>query len=430
MLLSITYVVLFLSFMNLLRIGLFLVGSDIYDIKNSLSARKKAKLAVDHKRRHSPLVTVLVPAHNEELVLHRNLNSILNSTYKNIELIVINDSSTDRTYRIARTFQQLNSHRFKRIKVINVQVRGKASALNAGLKYASGSLFMCLDADSVLTPSTITMAVKDFVNPKLACVASNVKIFPGKGALNLFQRIEYLVGYQAKKTESLADMQYIVGGVGSMFRTKLVKKLGGYDTDTITEDIDLSMKILSKYGRKYLIGYNPQIITYTEAAPDIGGLMRQRFRWKYGRYQSFLKHRNLFFAKGNNSNKVLGWIYLPYALISELTSILELFTFILITILLVQYGDINIIIASFITFTAYTVMNITAATSGYSLNERLKFIAAAPITYLGMYVLSIVEYSATIYGFMNLRRIYIHHKTGLGSSEWKHIERSGDAVIT
>lgn len=427
--LSIAYIVLFLSVINLLRMGLFLVGSDIYDIKKSLSTKKQSPSS--SKNTYKPLVSVLVPAHNEELVLRRNLESVLKSTYKKIELIVINDSSTDRTYRIARTFQQQHGDHFKKIRVLNVQVRGKASALNAGLKYANGSLFMCLDADSTVTPDAIEIAVRDFSNPKVACVASNVKIFPDKGALNLFQQIEYLIGYQAKKTESLGGIQYIVGGIGSMFRTQLVRRLGGYDTDTVTEDIDLSMKILSKYGRKYLIGYNPKMVTYTESVNEFGGLLRQRFRWKYGRYQSFLKYKNLFFARGSNTNKVLGWVYLPYALISEIMCILELFTIILICVLLTQYGSFNIIAASFITFTAYTVLNVTAATTGgYSLSERIRFIAAAPFAYLGLYVLSVVEYSASIYGFVKLRKIYRDHKTGLGGSSWKHVERRGTASIS
>lgn len=306
--LFLAYLVLFLSFVNLLRMALFLVGSDIYDIKKSLTEKKQLSLPI-HNRRYLPLVTVLVPAHNEELVLRRNLDSILNSTYRNIELIIINDSSVDRTYRIARTFQQANKDRFKRIKLLNVGVRGKASALNAGLKYAKGSLFMCLDADSALTPNALRVAVEQFKDPSLGALSSNVKIFPDKGVLNFFQRIEYLVCYQMKKTETIADIQYIVGGIGSMFRTQIVRKLGWYDTNTITEDIDLSMKILNRYSGKYRIGYNPEVVTYTESVHDIKGLIRQRNRWKYGRYQAFLKHKELFLSKNKNFNKLLSWVY-------------------------------------------------------------------------------------------------------------------------
>lgn len=427
MMLYIAYIVLFLSFINLFRMGLFLVASDIYDIKKNLRRRSEPEML--RRRTYRPLVTVLVPAHNEELVLRRNLDSIFQSTYKNIELIIINDSSTDRTHNIARYFQRKFKSRFKRVKVLNVHVRGKALALNAGLKHAKGSLFMCLDADSALSPMALEIAVNEFANKQLGCLSSNVKILPEKGMLNFLQRIEYLVGYQMKKTEAIADIQYIVGGVGSMFRTRLVQKLGGYDTDTITEDIDLSMNIINKFQGKYKIGYNPDSIVYTESVQDIKGLLRQRFRWKYGRYQVFFKHKNLFWSKNKNHGKLLSWLYLPYALFSELLYSIEPLIYFLIIFLVVTYGDATLIAWSFLIFVFYTTMNITATTSGYTLKERIDLISAAPVAYIGMYVLSIVEYGATIHGFKNLRKIYKQNKTGEGACDWTHVERKGHAVL-
>jgi biofilm PGA synthesis N-glycosyltransferase PgaC len=427
---TLAYFVLVLSFINLMRMAFFLICSDLFDTKKLLSTRQSNHGGATSTRK--PLVSVLVPAHNEELVLKRNLQSVYDSTYTHIELIIINDSSTDRTQTIARSFQKQYGKRFKRIKVLRVGVRGKASALNAGLQHVKGSLFMCLDADSALEPNAISIAVEDFKkDPQLACVASHVKIFPDQGALNFFQRVEYLVGHQAKKTESFANMQYIVGGIGSMFRTQVVRKLGGYDTDTITEDIDLSMKMLSRYGTKYIIGYNPAMVTYTEAVYDFRGLMRQRFRWKYGRYQSFLKYNNLFFPKGLGTNKKLGWFYLPYALLSEVTMTLELLTFVLIATLVLSYGDFGIIVSSFLTFTIYTVLNISAATTGgYTQAERIRFVLLAPVAYIGLYVLSVVEYGATFYGFIKLRRIYKEYKTGGGAGSWKHVARRGSATLS
>jgi len=429
MIIFIAYIVLFLSFFNLLRMAFFIIASDVHDIKKSLSTNKNITTSKLGRKKY-PLVSVVVPAHNEELTLSRNLESIRKSYYKKIELIIVNDSSTDRTYNIARSFQKKHRARFSRIKVINVQVRGKAGALNAALRHVRGELFMCLDADSALTPESIEIAVNDFRDPTLACMSSNVKIFSEKGALNFFQRIEYLVCYQMKKAETVAGIQYIVGGIGSMFRTSLVKQIGGYDTDTITEDIDLSMKIISEFGGKYRVGYNPNVITYTESVHDIKGLFRQRFRWKYGRYQAFLKHKNLFWSNDKRYSKSLSWIYLPYALLSELFYILEPLILVLITYLLVRYGDATIIASSFLIFSFYTTMHVTAATSGYTTRERLNFIAAAPFAYMGMYVLSLVEYSATIYGLRNLKKIFSDHRTGTGTSAWKHVERKGNAVIS
>ena len=425
MLTVIAYLVLIMSFLNLLRMAAFMVGSDLYDLRRH-KKRLSAKTSL-----YKPLVSVLIPAHNEELVLQRNMMSVYNSDYKNIELIVINDSSTDRTKTIARSFQKKYGKRFSRMKVLNVNVRGKAPALNAALKHVKGTLFMCLDADSALKSDAISTAVQHFKNDRnLACITSNVKIFPSTGSLNLLQRVEYMVSSQTKKAEAVSGTQYIVGGTGSMFRTRLVRRMGGYDATTITEDIDLSMKILSHYGSKrFKISHFSDVITYTEAVPDFGGLVRQRYRWKYGRYQSFLKNRQLFFSRRSDVNKLLSWLYLPYALFGELLFLLEPVVFGYIIFLLTQYGDVAIVAASFAIFAFYIGMHAWGATAGYTVRERVRLFAAMPLVYLGMYALSFVEYTATIRGLLSLPKVFKQHKNGTGSSAWKHVKRTGNASI-
>lgn len=302
------YAILFLSLINLFRMAFFLIASEIYDLKRT---NKKINNKDFFASSYRPLVTIIVPAHNEEKTLLKNLNSIANSTYHNVELIIANDSSTDKTGLIARNFQQKYSHKFYKIKVLNLNVRGKARALNKALKYAHGSLFMCLDADSTLTPNALKEAVLAFRKKSLGALSSNVKIRADKGLLNIIQRIEYLICYQMKKAETLTQIQYIVGGIGSMYRTSIMRRLNFYETNTITEDIDLSMKFIEYFGNEKQIGYEPKMVVFTEAALSIGDLLKQRFRWKYGRYQVFLKRRKLFGSSRISKNKFLSLIYLP-----------------------------------------------------------------------------------------------------------------------
>lgn len=465
--LLIAYLVLILGVVNLFRIATFLIGSDLYDIHISQKQKSPKEVTIPRSinrtdlgyvtkrglkftrpglwidntrlsanyrkkrptRTYNPLVTIIVPAHNEEKTLQRNLNSILNSSYRNIELIIVNDSSTDRTPQIARNFQRKYRNQFKRIIVLNVNVRGKARALNAGLKYARGSLFMCLDADSALTENALKYGVSNFRNRRVVTLSSNVKIFPGKGMLNLFQRIEYLICYQMKKAETLTKTQYIVGGIGSMFRTKMVKTLGGYDTDTITEDIDLSMKVISKYGSRVRIGYDPRMVVFTEAVINMKGLLQQRFRWKYGRYQVFLKQKHLFWSHSRKQNRLLTWLYLPYALYGELAYALEPLTYILVLYLMLVYANVTMLTGSFLVFLFYSTIQITGATVGYSAKERIKFILLSPLTYFGMFTLSFVEYIATLRGFLNSKKLIANYRSGNGDCNWQHVERAGVATI-
>lgn len=350
--------------------------------------------------------------------------------YKNVQLIIVNDSSTDKTKAIALKFQRQNKNLFTEIRVINVSVRGKAKALNKGMKYSKGSLIMCLDADSALTPTALENAVKQFRKKNLVSLSANVKIFPSKGILNHLQRIEYLICYQMKKAETFSNIQYIVGGIGSMYRKRAIKTLGNYDTDTITEDIDLSMKLIEHYGKDKKIGYDPSVVVYTESVYNISGLHRQRFRWKYGRYQVFLKRKSLFLSTNTKNNKLLSWIYLPYALYAEIAYALEPLIFILLIALIINYGDASMLISSFIVFIFYTVMHITGATEGYSNREKLLLTISSPFAFFGMYIISYVEYIATLKGIFYSKRLIHEHKFGGSGCDWKPVERKGTAIIS
>lgn len=421
----IAFIVLGLSFFNLVRMAIFMVGSDIYDIRR-LSQSKNQSV---RKRTSRPLVSVLIPAHNEEAVLQRTMMSVYRSDYSRIELFVINDSSEDRTKAIARNFQRRYGKRFARMTVLNVRVRGKALAMNAALAHVKGSLMMCLDADSSLDPTAISRAVSYFQeDPKLMCATSSVKIYEGRGLLNLLQRVEYMVSTQAKKTEAVANMQYIVGGAGSLFRTRFVKAVGGYDHTTMTEDIDLSMKLLKRYGsRQYKIRHLADVVTMTESVTSFRDLLKQRYRWKYGRYQAFLKNRELFLSRRKDLNKVLSWVYLPYALVGEVLFFLEPIVLGFILFLLLSYGDVAVVAASFGIFSFYVIMHAWGASQGYSGRERLALIAATPVVYFGMFVLSLVEYISTLRGITSLPAIFgwRPHKV-TGSSAWKPVKRTGD----
>jgi len=416
------YAVLFLSLINLFRIGFFLIASELYDIKkNNQSPNESDYYSLNYR----PLVTVIVPAHNEEKTLKRNLLSIANSTYKNVEIIIVNDSSTDNTGKIALNFQRKYSSQFKMIKVLNVNVRGKARALNKGLKHAHGSLFMCLDADSALTVDALERGVKFFREKSVGALASNVKIISGKGFMNLLQRFEYAMNYQMKKAEALTRIQYIVGGIGSMYRMRIIKNMNYYDTDTITEDIDLSMKMVSHYKDKQYIGYDPSMVVFSEAVVSVKDLLKQRNRWKYGRYQVFLKRSGLFYSKDKAVNRLLSWVYLPYALFAELTFFFEPLVMGFIIYIMARYGDFWTILTSISIYCFYIISLVSGATQGYTKAERLKFIALAPVAYLLIYILSYVEYIATVKGFLNLPKLFKNHKTGVGTCEWNHVVRTG-----
>lgn len=105
-----------------------------------------------------------------------------------------------------------------------------------------------LDADSELRPNFLANMVKHFQSTNVVAVAANVRIKRALNLIELVQYIKYLVGYQLKSSEQVLNLEYIIGGIGSTFRRTIMEAVNLYDTDTVTEDIDLTMKLLRKFG--------------------------------------------------------------------------------------------------------------------------------------------------------------------------------------
>lgn len=222
----------------MLRIILFMITSDIQEI---LAFQKQKHVTVIKPRQ--PWISVVIPAYNEAKSIRTTVESVLANTYSHFEVIVVDDGSVDKTGAIVRRFIRANPT--ARLKLIRQKNAGKSHALNnAIINYTHGSLVMCLDADSRLAPDGLEKAIQHFrQNPRLVALASNMKIASKLSFITIAQKIEYLVANRFKRSLSVMNIEYIIGDIGSTFRKSYLKRVGYYDTDTITEDIDLSMKM-------------------------------------------------------------------------------------------------------------------------------------------------------------------------------------------
>jgi len=307
-----TLIIVTLGLINLFRLSALLIGADIYNLRVK-SKRNKPN-------NYFPKISVVIPAYNEQESISKCLTSVFEGDYpqEKLEVIVVSDGSTDKTIQAAENFRnQLN---INNLKVVSQPNLGKAHALNNGIRnHATGDLVMCLDADSFLEKTTLQRVIKYFQDDKVMAVAANVKIAKTKSLLNLIQQFEYLISYQMKRAHTQYNIEYIIGGVGSTFRKSHLDKIGHFDANTVTEDIDLTMKILREGNKKVKVTYASDVICYTQACASIGDLVKQRSRWKWGRYQTFLKNKEMFFTTDNNFSKGLSWFYLPFALWNDLT---------------------------------------------------------------------------------------------------------------
>jgi biofilm PGA synthesis N-glycosyltransferase PgaC len=405
-----------LSLVNFVRIFALLIGSDVYDIIQILKHRTK-------RRAHQPLISVIIPAYNEETGVIRTVESVLASSYTKKEIIVVNDGSTDRTQAILRAYQKKNPGT---ISILNQENAGKAVALNNAIfNRAKGSLIMVLDADSLLHPDSLKNMADHFRDRRVIAAASNVKVLPSRSTLGLSQRIEYLISYRMKRSMSVMNMEYIVGGVGSTFRRSVLLKVGGYDADTMTEDIDLTVKLIKHFGNtKNRIHYAADSVAYTEHVLSFGSLVKQRFRWKYGRFQTLLKNKDMFFSTSKAYDKKLTWIQFPYALFGELILLVEPLLVGYILWVTVMYADATSLISVYVIVSTFVFLMLLGEDTETT-RTKLSLSAILPFAYFLMYILAAVEFAALIKSFMR-------HKQLLGNvvekSSWEHVERSGKDI--
>lgn len=372
---------------------------------------------------HTPLVSVIIPAWNEEVGIVNTVNTVLANEYGNLEVIVVNDGSTDNSDAIMRNFaasyERSASENTKTLKYFYKENGGKGRALNYGIARSQGEIIISIDADCALTPSTVENFVKCFECPQVMAAVGNVRIGNASTVLGTIQYLEFLFSFYFKKTESLLNTIYIIGGAAGAFRREVFNRVGVYNHKNITEDIELSVRIQDEGMR---IVYASDALVYTEGATSFSSLLKQRLRWKRGRFQTFRDHRHLFFSIRHKHNKVLTCVILPLALFGELQLFFEPY----FVAFLYLYAYITHDFSSFISgiVVVGAMFFVQMLFDDLSTNKRASFYLLAPIGWLLFYVSTVVEYNALIKSLWgSLRRQEL---------VWQKWERKGvlDSVIS
>jgi cellulose synthase/poly-beta-1,6-N-acetylglucosamine synthase-like glycosyltransferase len=252
-----------------------------------------------------PTVSVLIPAFNEEIVLGRTIESVMEASYPFKEIIVIDDGSKDRTYQIAQGYSQ------RGVKVVHRPNGGKASALNHGMLFARGEIIVIVDADSQISRGTLIELVKPFRDPSVAAVAGNIKVLNRNNWLTRCQALEYIASINIfrRALDVFGSVTVVPGALGAYRRESLVSG-GLYDTDTLVEDFDVTIKAL-KSGK--VVQADNSAVSYTEAPQKIGELTKQRLRWYRGNFQTLWKHHDAAF---NSRFGLLQKMAYPFMVIS------------------------------------------------------------------------------------------------------------------
>ena len=263
-------------------------------------------------RRAREPVTIIVPAYNKADTIEKCLVSLARQAYQT-RVIVVDDGSTDSTGRVAGEVVK----KYRNFKYMRKKNGGKASALNLGLKYVKTKYFGFLDADTYLKENSLEKMIPYFKHG-VACVTTIIKVDRPRNIVERIQNIEYALASFTRKLLSFRNALYYTPGF-ALYKTGIIKELGGFDEGNITEDLEIGLRLKS---RGYRIDNCTESYVHTEVPKSLRGLFSQRIRWYRGHIHNTKKYSKMFF---NRRFGDLGIFVLPFQyIVLVLTSMLLL----------------------------------------------------------------------------------------------------------
>jgi len=261
-------------------------------------------------------ISVLVPAFNEQETIGKTIKAIFDVEYPVKELIVLNDGSIDNTGKIVKNLLK----KYPNLRLINKKNSGKADSLNQGIKLAKGELIVVVDADSYPAKDSFRKLVGFFDDEKVGAATC---VFVPKNEnkfLEKLQVIEYHIIAFTRKLLGYIDAIYVTPGPLAMYKKSVLKKIGGFDSRNMTEDIEITWNLA-------YAGYKRKMCLSTHATTTVPNKFRewygQRRRWNLGGLQCLAKYKKYFLRRG-----MLGFFILPFFALQLFLGLLDISVFV------------------------------------------------------------------------------------------------------
>lgn len=259
----------------------------------------KKRIYCTEKKQVLPTISLIVPCFNEENNLDGVLYSLLELDYpkEKLDILVIDDGSTDNTLKIAKRFQK----KYEQIKVFHKENGGKHTALNLALGKARGEIVGCVDADCYVEKNALKTMLKYFETPNVVAVVATIKILRPDNMLQGIQYAEYIISAFLKKMMSFMGSIIVTPGPLSLFKKEVFDVVGNYKAAHMTEDLEMALRLQSQ---NLKIAHSIESIVYTQGQSSLKGLCLQRLRWRrgfllnlkdYPQLLNIRKHGNLSF---------------------------------------------------------------------------------------------------------------------------------------
>jgi len=330
--------------------------------------RRRTRRPLRDEPGYLPDVSVVIPAYNEAAGIAATIRSMVRSRYRGrIEIIVVDDGSSDDTAAIARNLG------IPYVRVISQPNSGKPGALSRGIAEARSDILVLVDGDTVFQPDTLGRLIAPLAAADVGAVSGNTKVGNRRGFLGSWQHLEYVMGFNLDRRlfDMFGTIPTVPGAIGA-FRRAALAAVGGISTDTLAEDTDLTMALCRSPWR---VVYAPGAIAWTEAPSTLRQLWRQRYRWSYGTMQAMWKHRRAVIEHGQSGRfgrYCLTYLALFHVLLPLIAPVVDVFSI---------YGLMFLNPAKVIGFWLLFVL-LQALAGGYALwldGERLRSLWVLPL---------------------------------------------------
>ncbi|MFE6161916.1 bifunctional polysaccharide deacetylase/glycosyltransferase family 2 protein [Streptomyces sp. NPDC056486] len=347
-------------------------------------------------------VSVIVPAYNEKECIAGTLHSLAASTHP-IEIIVVDDGSTDGTAEIAGSLGLPN------VRVVRQENAGKPAALNNGVRHARYDIVVMMDGDTVFEPDAVRQLVQPFADPEVGAVAGNAKVGNRRTMIGAWQHIEYVMGFNLDRRmyDLLRCMPTIPGAIGA-FRRDAVLAVGGMSEDTLAEDTDITIAL---HREGWRVVYAECARAWTEAPASVQQLWRQRYRWSYGTMQALWKHRKSVMDKGPSGR--FGRVGMPLVVIFQIITPVFAPLIDVFTVYSMIFVDVR---ASLLAWLAVLAVQLLCAAYAFRLDgEKYRYLLMMPLQQLA--------YRQLMY--LVLIHSCVTALTG-GRLRWQKLKRTGE----
>lgn len=255
-----------------------------------------------HWNKDAPTVDILLPMYNEEKVVIKTIKNLLAIDYEKYSIIVIDDGSSDKSYALVDTHFAGNP----KVKLLRQANAGKSVALNQAVKASMSDIVVTIDADTWVRSDAIEKIVAYFNEENVAAVAGHIKVGNRVNLLTEMQYYEYIAIWDNDRvlSDTINGILVIPGALGA-FRRSVIEAVGGFKSEMIAEDTELSLRLLKN---NYVLRNARDAVAYTEAPDNLKMFFRQRVRWTTGLTQGLLKHNRILFG---HANRFLPYLVLP-----------------------------------------------------------------------------------------------------------------------